>query len=458
MKENDISKIGGVPANYLVIPLLVVIAVLHVVIIVLALKIDGASMEINKLMQQSAACEHETIDLQTGAGILTEATAAYIRSPVDEDGSANVGPLLDYAEELERDRRGTQIAGRFRDYGVSAEAQSYIDTAADESEKMYSVQLHAIALVRSVYPLPTIRELGDIPGTPLTRDEIAMTEEARISLAAELIFGQHYSRHRLAFGENLSACRLALQKEIADVSVKSGQRIKVMRNAMWVAIALIIVILTAAFTLFYRWLIRPLRSYARLIIRDQELKQHGAIRELRLVAATYNDLQYRRGRLEAILRSAAETDALTGLLNRYSFDRCALAVGEEDGPMALLLFDLNFLKRINDTQGHLIGDRTLRTAADCISECFGSHSGGSCFRIGGDEFAAVMRGLSDDELQSCIDRFRLALERENISVSFGCASEEKADAGSFRRLMNEADKLMYEEKKRVHSMQHRSEA
>ena len=188
------------------------------------------------------------------------------------------------------------------------------------------------------------------------------------------------------------------------------------------------------------------------ISRDESMKPISKIREMRILANAYNALLKRRDRLEAILRSAAETDALTGLPNRYSMEHCALELEteEEGGSIAVLVFDVNYLKQINDTEGHFAGDKLIRTAADCIRECFSSDSGDNCFRIGGDEFCAILRRCRPVDVKERLDRFEQALKRENISVSVGSAWSEKLDEGSFKRLLGEADEHMYEKKKKIH--------
>ena len=172
----------------------------------------------------------------------------------------------------------------------------------------------------------------------------------------------------------------------------------------------------------------------------------SGIREMRVLVSAYNELLNRRNRLESILRSAAETDALTGLPNRYSLGRNMLEAGEDGGSMAVLMFDVNYLKQTNDSEGHLAGDKLIRTAGECIRECFGDN----CYRLGGDEFAAVVRECSEEEVRSRLDRFALAQERENISVSVGYAYAAKTDEDSFKQLLDQADRCMYSEKKQLH--------
>ena len=117
-------------------------------------------------------------------------------------------------------------------------------------------------------------------------------------------------------------------------------------------------------------------------------------------------------------------------------------------PLAVLLFDINFLKKTNDTEGHLAGDRLIRTAADCISSCFGQNS----FRFGGDEFAAVVMNCTPDTVEKMIDDFREAQKKKNVSVSVGYAYTRDSGKTTFRELMDEADRNMYKEKQMIHNM------
>ena len=115
--------------------------------------------------------------------------------------------------------------------------------------------------------------------------------------------------------------------------------------------------------------------------------------------------------------------------------------------MAVLLFDVNYLKQTNDTEGHLAGDRLLRTAADCISSCFGEN----CFRFGGDEFAAIVKDCNPDSIDRMVAQFEKAEEEQNVSISLGYAYTEEIGHTTFRKLLDEADQKMYAQKKQIHT-------
>ena len=218
--------------------------------------------------------------------------------------------------------------------------------------------------------------------------------------------------------------------------------------SLWIVIVSIIGIVLFVFTMLHFWIVRPLRKHVADINADLSTNQMSGIREMRVLVSAYNEQLNRRSRLESILRSAAETDALTGLPNRYSLEHNMLETGEDGGSMAVLMFDVNYLKQTNDSKGHLAGDKLIRTAGECIHECFGDN----CYRLGGDEFAAVVRGCSEEEVKSRLDRFALVQERENISVSVGYAYAAQTDEDSFKQLLNKADRCMYREKKQIHML------
>ena len=107
----------------------------------------------------------------------------------------------------------------------------------------------------------------------------------------------------------------------------------------------------------------------------------------------------------AAVEAMASLDALTGIGNRRAWDlkrgqtNEARAAGDIEDAL-VLQFDLNFLKAINDTSGHAMGDVYLVHAANMLTHAFGSE--GTCYRTGGDEFTVLLEGASlDERLQRC---------------------------------------------------------
>ncbi|HJZ79996.1 MAG TPA: diguanylate cyclase [Pyrinomonadaceae bacterium] len=168
-----------------------------------------------------------------------------------------------------------------------------------------------------------------------------------------------------------------------------------------------------------------------------------------------------RKRAEAALQSLSLVDELTGLYNRRGF----LAVAEKslaeirlnEKIPAIVYADLDGLKEINDSLGHHEGDRALAKAAEILKDSF--RSSDIVARIGGDEFV-VLAALAPDEVPETL---RLRLQENfdasnavknspyNLAVSVGIAHFDDEQNHSIEELMAQADRAMYEDKRRKRS-------
>ena len=366
--------------------------------------------------------------------------------PVHEHGEINVAPLAVFATELARPHRGNQVLERFRNYDVSPEALARLKDAAGNAEKLKDAQLHALALINSVYPFPNVYPVNQIPLPELNEAEKAMPAERRLAQSRIVALGSVASMNKRAVSQNVNACKDILRANVGAAAAEVGKKIAILRTVLLGLAGLVMLILIGTFVALYKQMIHPLQGFVQLITANQPLDEEKGLQEVRLVASAYNSLRKRRDALDAILRSAAETDALTNLPNRYRFEQYLLDVGERGYSLAILMFDINYLKETNDTEGHSAGDNLIRTAAQCITSCFGEKS----FRIGGDEFAAVVEDCRPETVQQMIYRFREAEEQENISISVGYAYADNISETTIKQLLDEADKQMYAEKQAAH--------
>ncbi len=162
-----------------------------------------------------------------------------------------------------------------------------------------------------------------------------------------------------------------------------------------------------------------------------------------------------------IYRRLAYLDILTGLKNRTAFDRDMekLAMQPVTDSILVVEFDLNNLKAINDLYGHKEGDKNLVAAAGAINASFKKL--GSCYRIGGDEFAAVLKGCSEQNVTGCLAAMQAQISAFNqqnvggITIAYGYAYYEPDRDKDFFETLNRADDYMY---KRKHKMKDAAEA
>jgi diguanylate cyclase (GGDEF)-like protein len=122
-------------------------------------------------------------------------------------------------------------------------------------------------------------------------------------------------------------------------------------------------------------------------------------------------------------RRMAELDPLTGLLNRRSFDAALQdlfahrAVTDEAGEAALVLFDFDEFKLINDLHGHPAGDAVLRAVAHAVQEVV--RRGDRVARIGGDEFAVLAPGAGPDGVIRLVDALDDAIRSADTPGTVG---------------------------------------
>ena len=154
--------------------------------------------------------------------------------------------------------------------------------------------------------------------------------------------------------------------------------------------------------------------------------------------------------------SEARTDHLTGLANRREFERVMereVALAERHGRrLALMMIDLDNLKRINDKLGHSAGDNALRVVAQHLMRVV--RASDICARVGGDEFAVAMPETDLDRARDVATRLRRAIDHaglsmrapEHVEVSVGIAAW--SDGQDWQTVYQAADRDLYEDKRR----------
>lgn len=152
----------------------------------------------------------------------------------------------------------------------------------------------------------------------------------------------------------------------------------------------------------------------------------------------------------------AYTDILTNLKNRTAYVQDLDKLNESLVPTAnviAVIFDLNNLKEANDTYGHEIGDTLLIAAADCIKKAL--MDCGTCYRIGGDEFAAIVKDAYDITFLECMSdlNYKIKCYNENnaikLEIPYGYTHYNPVTDRDLYGTFSRADALMYEAKAKM---------
>ena len=187
------------------------------------------------------------------------------------------------------------------------------------------------------------------------------------------------------------------------------------------------------------------------VIQDMEMQRRFELNEIRI-----------KERLQEEELGAAKhmayTDSLTGVKNTHAYVEKEKQVDNriaerEINEFGVIVFDLNDLKKINDTKGHEAGDDYIREACHIICVTF-KHS--PVFRIGGDEFVAFLEGDDYSNRKELLSAFETQIEKNlqhgDVVIASGLAVFRPGYDNSYRRVFERADRRMYDRKGSLKAM------
>ena len=275
---------------------------------------------------------------------------------------------------------------------------------------------------------------------------------------------------------------------MADISM-SEIRQKQMRFVIFMAVIMFLISLITVFGLLYvinRYVLNPigiLSDTARGYCSEGRTRYHHNFeqlsfphhdemeqllesmqqmeRDMNLNIEKLMDTKWELKETKAVaeeMTDAAMKDPLTGVGSKVAYekevDRLGVKMMMPSFHFGIVMIDLNFLKRTNDTYGHDIGDMAISSLALIICDIF-RHS--SVYRIGGDEFVVIVQGEDYEYVGSLLEKIRNLLNEtdpnlapyEAVSAAVGYAEFTDED-NEYKDVFKRADDDMYTEKKRMH--------
>ncbi len=271
-----------------------------------------------------------------------------------------------------------------------------------------------------------------------------------------------------------------------ELEIENYNHAIAMNTLRQVASISLILVLASALLLFYidrkyifkiRHLSQAVGSYAqdkRAEIADQ-IKQAGRdelcvlsnqtadmILELddymNSLVKTTDELTHTREQV-SIESSLARMDALTGVRNRNAYEeeirRLKMEMQKGEAKFGFAVVDVNFLKHINDTYGHDMGNITICKCCELVCSTF-THS--PVFRIGGDEFAVILENQDYEHTEALIRQFNRAQATaagspwEKVSAAIGYALYDPRKDDCVENVFGRADKAMYHKKREMKAL------
>ena len=269
-------------------------------------------------------------------------------------------------------------------------------------------------------------------------------------------------KYRLTYYEMENNISLILSAPISEIGRENNQMVK---NVMICVVWIVIICISGAF-IASQSVVNPLKDLTKASkeMANGNLKiklPTGSQDEVGILADSMQQMADCLSVYMDRINELAYTDPLTGVKSKiaYTEEIAKLERSIEEGvaQFGLVFFDLNNLKIMNDTYGHEAGDRYIKSACRLICTTY-THS--PVYRIGGDEFVAILRGADLLNGGKLMKRFydRMAIinrdaeePSEKVSVAAGMAVFKEEQDKDFQSVFKRADSNMYMNKSAIKS-------
>lgn len=296
----------------------------------------------------------------------------------------------------------------------------------------------------------TLNQMGE--------DISPVSGEMKIGTDDTELFSYTYggSDKKMAFRNLRNGMRFAISAPLSEIDAAKNRLILQIGTAL-VVICAISVVLTILFT---RKLIRPLRELntAAKKIADGDFSvtiTSTTKDEIGTLAESFRQTVSYLQQYINYINGLAYRDGLTGVKNKTAYQDIVkkldmeVRIGRPE--FAVIVFDINGLKAVNDTQGHDFGDMLIIDACKVISKVF---KRSPIFRIGGDEFVAILETGDYEHYHELLKSFeaeiaifnKLSKKNEKISIARGIALYEENSDLTFGDVFKRADDAMYQNK------------
>ena len=453
------NKVKGLRSTIIFIPTIIVISVLYIIILISTVYINNITTEMNDDKNKTNDCLDEISKIQAASSLMSETMTTFTYAPLIEMGpSLSVNPALGaYKEELaDETKRIDYIVEQLAEYDFDQEDLSNIQKAVNNSKFMLDVETRVLTLFYSIEDIKTAdREqklietiLSMLDKYELTSDELLLDDTDKQDKALELMLTGDFIEKK----SELSRVIREVTKSINDKHDKKQKDLifdtKMARGVLWLSIMLILIANILLFFILIKRLILPISRFARQLKDDEELDTKSCLYEPKLLATEYNELLNKRKEFEHELRMVAEIDSLTGLPNRYCYNEFLKNASLNKDSACIFLFDINNLKFVNDNFGHSQGDELIKKASNCIKDCFLDDEGKNCYRIGGDEFVAILHNIDEAEIKNLLNKFKDLQNKYNVSVAVGYVYSKELSKIGYEKLIMKADNNMYKDKQK----------
>lgn len=461
------KKTKGLKASFFIYPCLVCIFIFQIYIIAIAISINIRNARLSDKTKLQSDINNDITEILSSTSKLSDTIIQFSHSPTIYRGTSlpetlSTGSLSAYYEQISiEDAKPEAIKNTIKSYDLSKDVNEKALNAISEYEIMINTHSHTFYLIKNALENKneTLEEdkkidltllnnvISYLPEYELTSDEYALSVDDALKQAHELLFTSDYSINKGKISSDVKkAISIYTEKSKKDIDDYS-HKLNIFRQALWILALLTMVVSVTFFILLLILFVFPIVKFSNNINEGKKLKISNKLYETNILATAYNDLIDKHADFEKKLRIVAEKDSLTGMPNRFSYNEFLNQKVTNEEKVCVFVLDINDLKKINDNYGHSEGDILIKNASLCISECF--KNGDNCYRIGGDEFVAILKNIEEKEIKKYVSKFRELQKKYNVSIAIGFAYSTNILNDGYEKLIKIADSLMYEDKKAI---------
>lgn len=440
IESDNAKKVKGIRIKRFNSMSIIIAAVLSVFFIFVSIKgiLDFKSLEANT--EQLIACENAAKDIRSASDLLTNDVRLFVMT-------SDRKYMDSYFEEANITRSREKAIEKFESMFPDNIFIADLNKAVSESEKLMQTEYYSMRLICDVGGFDKTTLDAEIINVSIYKEDNSLANDEKIVKAQNLVSNRNYEESKNTIIYNLDIC---LDGIVSFTENRQNYYIMVFKDVfikLEIGLFILIVILLTSSFIVRKLIVKPLLTYNESIEKDQVFPVIGVV-ELQTLAENYNKVYEDNQETQRLIRHEAEHDALTGLLNRGSFNKVLPIYLNGEVPFSLILLDIDTFKFYNDNYGHQLGDKVIKRVASQLENTFSTKD--YVFRIGGDEFAIIvveMPSVNKDSISERLEKLKIELIKSEkdippVTISAGITfsdyeGENKMD------VFRQADKALY---------------
>ena len=380
-------------------------------------------------------------DIMSASDYLTEQVRLYVQTL--EPKHARL-----YFEEVNVKRRRENALEVMQEHSLDPLREQSLEQAVAYSNELMIREIYAMKLVAEAEGHSDQQLPIEVISSILEPADLDLDRREKLEKARSMLFDQDYQAMKNEIYTHLDHFTEGVLNTTENRLVDGLDGLLHSIHTQHLLLGVLVILNVITFLVITLLIVKPLNVFLQCI-QDRSLIRPTGAYEFKYLAKVYNDIYMHSDSLEAseaFLRKKAEHDALTGILNRYMFQQVSDLLDKSGVPLALILMDVDKFKDVNDTYGHAGGDRVLIRVAQLLKDSL--RESDYVFRIGGDEFAAILPNVSKEQAEPIRRKLlkindtllRAEEDRAAVSLSMGMAFSEN---GYREGLYEQADRALY---------------